>query len=73
MRLLRYLGESLSFGLGYACSWFWLIAVMLLHLALVLMKIEFVHTGRSDLEGFDVACLTFHSFPLSFLVEWPPG
>jgi len=60
VRLLRNFRDSFSFGLGWASLLFLLIVMMLLHLALMLMKIEFIYTGRSDFECFDVACLTFH-------------
>jgi hypothetical protein len=66
VRLLRNFRDSFSFGLGWAPSLFLLVVVMLLHLALVLMKIGFVNSRRSDLKRFDVARPTLHYF--SFLV-----
>ena len=66
MRLLRNFRDSFSFGLGCAPSLFGLIVVMLVHLALMLMKIGFVNSRRSDLKRFDVARPTLHYF--SFLV-----
>ena len=66
VRLLRNFRDSFSFGLGWAPSLFLLIGVMLLHLALMLMKIGFVNSRRSDLKRFDVARPTLHYF--SFLL-----
>jgi len=66
VRLLRNFRDSLSFGLGRAPSLFRLIGVMLLHFTLMLMKIGFVNSRRSDLKRFDVARPTLHYF--SFLL-----
>ena len=60
MRLLsqpRYtLGRSFSLCHGT----FMLIAMMLVHLALMLMKVEFVHLRRAYFESFYVTGLIFH-------------
>ena len=66
MRLLHHLCDSLSPGLDWGGARLWLVAMMLVRLALVLMKIGFVCSRPSDLECFDVACSTLHYF--SFLV-----
>jgi hypothetical protein len=38
------------------------VGVMLVHLPLVLMKVEFVDARRAHLESLNVACLIFHNF-----------
>src|SRR6266849_499336 len=65
MRLLHDLCDTLGLGLGFAGELFLIVVVMLVHLALVLMKIKFVNPRRSDFEGFNVACLAFHYVSLS--------
>jgi len=67
VRLPGNFRDSFSLGLGWASSLLFLLIVMLLlHLALVLMKIGFVNSRRSDLKRFDIARPTLHYF--SFLV-----
>jgi len=45
-------------GLGFAC-------VVLVHLALMLMKIKFVNSSGSDFEGLDIPRLVSHRHILS--------
>jgi hypothetical protein len=76
VRLLRQPRDSFRRALGLTSTLTLFIAVMLVHLFLMLMKIEFIHArARAYFEGFDVACLTFHAAPslvpgLDFCLEF---
>jgi hypothetical protein len=60
MSELCHFGDSLGFGLYFAGALIRVVLVMLMHLSLVLMKIEFVNSLRPDLKRIYVSCLTFH-------------
>src|ERR1700674_3161803 len=65
MRRFRQTGHA--FGFGFALTEFsgGLVAVMLMHLFLMLVKIEFVQArARADLVSLDVPCLTSHDCSL---------
>src|SRR5258707_6411144 len=63
VRRFRQTRHSLRFGfslMGYSAGF---VAVMLMHLFLMLVEIEFVQARAApDLVSLDVSCLTFHSF-----------
>ena len=71
MRLLHHLGDSLSLGLDVARALLLLIVMMLVHFALVLLKIDFVDSVCPDLECLDVARSTFHHFPPFWFMIYP--
>ena len=64
VRFLRNLCHALSFGFRGGNAVVMIISTVLTHLALVLMKIEIVYPGCSDLEDFNVARLIFHYLTL---------
>src|SRR5437667_2400985 len=60
MRLLRQPRNLFRSGLCLIRTFLTRIVMMLMHFALVLMKIELIYSCCSDLERFDVSCLIFH-------------
>jgi hypothetical protein len=61
MRLLRNLCDSRGFGFRLTEALLIVVGRMLVHFALVFMKVEFVYAGScSNFESLNVACLTFH-------------
>jgi hypothetical protein len=59
VRLLHHFRDSFSLGLDTVSALLRLV-VRLMHLALVLMKVELIDPRRSDFESFDVPRLPFH-------------
>jgi hypothetical protein len=57
--LLHHFRDSFSLGFDTVRALLWVV-VMLMHLGLVLMKVELVDPRRSDFESFDVPRLPFH-------------
>jgi len=60
MCLLRQPRDLFCSGLSFIRTLLGYIVAMLLHLSLMLMKIELIYPGCSNFEGFDVSRLTFH-------------
>jgi hypothetical protein len=60
VRLLHHFRDSFTLGLDIVSALFLRVVVMLMHLALVLMKVELIDPRRSDFESFDVPRLPFH-------------
>lgn len=68
VRLFHQLCDAVSFGFWFGKDLLMFVGVMLMHLPLVLLKIEFVDArARAYLERLYVACLISHddSFPRS--------
>ena len=61
VRLFYNLGHAFGFARGSAVSSPTIVNVISAHLALVLMKIEFVDPRRSDFESLNIARLIFHN------------
>ncbi len=66
MRFLHDIRHALGFGLRRAGAIAFEFVMMLMHLFLVFMKIEFVHArAGADFERFDVPCLISHDASIS--------
>jgi hypothetical protein len=65
MRRFRQARHAFRFGFGLTGYSAGFISVVLMHLFLSFVKIEFVYARRSDFESLDVPCLISHdcSFP----------
>src|SRR5207253_1980295 len=68
MRRFRQTRHAFRFGFALTGRRAGFVAVMLMHLFLMLVEIEFVQArARTDLVSLDVPCLTFHDCSL----RWP--
>src|SRR5260370_40802546 len=68
VRFLRQPRNAFSLRLCFGKALFVFSGRMLMHLSLMLMKVQLVHArARAYLERFDVGCWTFHSLPLLLL------
>ncbi len=64
MGLLRQLGNALFLRRGFIWDRFFIRREVLIHFALMFVKLEFIYPSCADLESLDVACLISHD--LSF-------
>ena len=62
MRFLRQVRYAFGPGFSLRRASRMFVGVMLIHLALVPMKIEFVYSRRPDFESLDVSRLIFHDY-----------
>ena len=65
MRLVNQLGNLFGARAGAAIVTLALACMVFVHLALVLVKIKFVDSGRANFESLDISCLASHRFTLS--------
>jgi hypothetical protein len=63
--LLRQLSDLFRARSGAAVMPLWIGWGTFVHLALMLVEIEFVYAGRSDFESLDISRLAFHALFLS--------